>query len=95
MAYRDFKKTVSLIPERWLPLNYAMYDTDTIELIEMIKKGGWDGIFEALTMCLRYGYVMGHRATKNGVYKEVRPKKKKPCTAPTETGQADKIHHRN
>lgn len=78
MRNRDFKKTVSLIPERWLPPNYTICDVDTMELVEMIKKGGWDGIFDAISMCLRYGYVMGHRATKNGVYKETRPKKEKP-----------------
>ena len=75
MASRNFFKTAALIPEPWLPVQYAVNVEETLALINIVQTQP-DGLLEAFRLCMRYGYVMGHRATKKGVYKEVRPKRK-------------------
>ncbi len=92
MCKRDFFKTVALVPEGLLPTNYEIDLDDIITLYREISVNRRDGIWNVISWCLCYGYVMGHRATINGVYKEVRPPKtKSPACAATQTGQATNL----
>ena len=89
MSKRDFFKTVALVPNGLLPSAYEIDLEDVHKLYKEIRTRGYDGIWNVISWCLCYGYVMGHRATKNGAYKEVRPKKhKSPACEEAQTGQA-------
>lgn len=78
MPKRDFFKTVSLVPNGLLP---TQYELDGIQLRRLFDEArlSYDGLFRVITWCLCYGYVMGHRATKNGTYKEVSRKRTNPA----------------
>ncbi len=70
MAKRDFFKTVALVPDGLLPSRYEI-DLDVIRMLYAeVKTRGNDGLWNVICWCMCYGYVMGHRATKNGAYKE-------------------------
>ena len=75
MPRRNFLRTAALIPERWLPERYTLNGEDTAALITIVQNGSTDDLLDVFSLCIRYGYVMGHRATLNGAYKEVKPKK--------------------
>lgn len=77
MSHRDFFKTVELVPNGLLPYRYDLSIEDADIIYREARKGPV-GLWNVVKWCLCYGYVMGHRATKNGVYKEVN-KRKKPC----------------
>ena len=77
MASRDFMRTVSLVPGGYLPAKYELTGDDLAMLILKAETEGRPGIADVIKMCLCYGYVMGHRATVNGAYKEKRPTKER------------------
>ena len=70
VRHRDFFKTVELVPNGLLPERYDLSVADFDILYRESRKGN-DGLWNVIKWCLCYGYVMGHRATVNGVYKEV------------------------
>ncbi len=89
MKKRDFFKTVALVPDGLLPTNYEIDLEDIHRLYAEIRVNRDEGIYNVIKWCLSYGYVMGHRATKNGVYKEVRlSKTESPANGEALTGQA-------
>ena len=73
MASRNFMRTVSLVPGGYLPAKYELTGEDYAKLIVKAQNEGTEGICDVIKWCLCYGYVMGHRATVNGAYKEKRP----------------------
>ena len=94
MPSRDFFKTADRIPETWLPSRYTVGCDDCFKLLAMSDARGHDGALDAFAICIRYGYVMGHRATVKGVYKEV-SRKRRPSTTTTNHGRtvgADYYH---
>lgn len=60
-----------------MPERYTINSEDTAKLIAVVQTGGMDALLDMFSLCIRYGYVMGHRATLAGRYKEVKPKKGK------------------
>ncbi len=70
MAKRDFFKTVALVPDGLLPSRYEIDLEEILMLYAEVRTRGYDGLWNVICWCLCYGYVMGHRATKNGTYKE-------------------------
>ena len=80
MPARDFFKTASLIKEPWLPSRYCIRADVTAILLNKAITEGPEGMLKVMEMCIRYGYVMGHRATLNGAYKEQKPRKKNPSS---------------
>ena len=76
MSKRDFFKTASLVPEGLLPTRYEIDLDDVHRLYHEIHTNHNEGIWNVIKWCLCYGYVMGHRATKNGAYKEIRKPRK-------------------
>ncbi len=89
MCKRDFFKTVALVPNGLLPTNYEMALDDINRLYKEVRVNRDNGLWNVIKWCLCYGYVMGHRATKNGVYKEVRlSKTESPACEKAQTGQA-------
>ena len=79
MDRRDIFKTAALIRERWLPERYTINSTDTVKLLDIIRTKDLDECLEVISVCMRYGYVMGHRATLNGTYKETRNRSTEIC----------------
>lgn len=94
MPRRDFIKTAELIPEKWLPSRYTLNSEDTTLLLSIVKQYGLDGALDACSMCIRYGYVMEHRATVKGVYKEV-SRKRRPSTTTTSHGRTVGAEHQD
>lgn len=76
---RDFMRTVSLVPGELLPLHYEIDLDDIHMLYHEIRSHGHQGVWNVIKWCLCFGYVMGHRATKNGTYKEVSRKRTNPA----------------
>ena len=76
---RNFFKTVALVPGGLLPTRYELDLGDICRLYQEVRQKHDKGIWNVICWCLCYGYVMGHRATVNGSYKEAGRKRKKPC----------------
>ncbi len=74
MAKRDFLKTVALVPDGLLPSRYEIDLDDVLFLYREAFSNKQDGLWNVIKWCLCYGYVMGHRATKNGTYREINQK---------------------
>ncbi len=74
MAKRDFFKTVALVPDGLLPSRYEIDLEEIRMLYAEVKTRGRDGLWNVICWCMCYGYVMGHRATKNGIYREAKKK---------------------
>ena len=69
---RNFFKTVAHVPGGFLPEAYIPTGEDIALLYAYEKEA--DGLWEVVKWCLAYGYVMGHRATVNGKYVELKGK---------------------
>lgn len=72
MARRDMLKTAGTVKGTVDP-NYDLRQSD-IENLYMMAVSGL--CCEAIAAAFRYGYVMGHRATIKGTYKENGKEKK-------------------
>ena len=65
MARRDLFITSDEVRGR-IPVVYDLMASDIQQLYKLSKEDP----FNALTVCFRFGYVLGHRATLRGKYKE-------------------------
>ena len=70
---RDLFKTAALVGKT-IPTAYQMFASDITDLTEMSQQGDLQQ-YRAFMLAFEYGYVMGHRATVNGKYKEIEPLK--------------------
>ena len=68
MANRNFFKTVALVKNNQLPDQYNIGSYELTTLYQYMKEGVF--LLDVINWCMNYGYVMGHRATVNGTYKE-------------------------
>ncbi len=71
---RDFFKTVSLVPDGCMPSAYEISQDDVTMLYREAQTNISRGLWNVIKWCLCYGYVMGHRATINGTYRETKQK---------------------
>lgn len=46
------------------------YDMTIVEMNQLHKIYLSEGLFAAMSIAFKYGYVQGHRATISGIYKE-------------------------
>ncbi len=74
MPKRNFLKTVALVPNGYLPNEYIIDLDDVLFLYREAFSNKQDGLWNVIKWCLCYGYVMGHRATMNGTYREAKQK---------------------
>ena len=77
MPRRNFFSTAALIKEPWLPTKYTVGSEDIDNLLTKVQNNGYEGALDAMSACMRYGYVMGHRATLSGFYHETGRRKRK------------------
>jgi len=62
---RDMVKTAALAEDK-----KTAYDLSAAELNELAKMiTDYDGLYTALVTAFNYGFVLGHRATRNGSIK--------------------------
>lgn len=76
MAKRDITEIVKLVPDGYLPPAYELNSDDLTFLYRKAQEPD-SGLFKVIGMCVAYGYIMGHRATINGTYKEAHGKRGK------------------
>lgn len=63
---RDMIKTAALAEDKKTAYDLSAWELN--ELAKMITDS--DGLFTALVTAFNYGFVLGHRATRNGAIKE-------------------------
>lgn len=71
MAKKNLQETVKQVPFETIPPEYQI---DPYQIMEL-KADAWKGTEDAIAAIMKafqYGYIMGHRATQAGKYKEVR-----------------------
>lgn len=65
MARRDLFKTSDEVRGR-IPVVYDLMASDIQQLYKLSKVD----VFNAFAICFRFGYVLGHRSTLAGKYRE-------------------------
>ena len=74
MAKRNFFDTLSTIPDGYVPSGYQLDAEDLHILFHLGQEE--DGWYKVIKAAFTYGYIMGHRATIKGTYKEAKRGKK-------------------
>ena len=67
--FRDMKNTAAQAIGK-IPNGYQLRATELGELIELAYSGRTDGVYDALVMAFRYGFILGKRAQKNAPTKK-------------------------
>lgn len=67
MARRNMMETASKVNFD----NLEAYDLTSLEMFELAEKiTDGDGLYTAINTAFKYGFVLGHRATRNGKIKK-------------------------